>query len=72
MQPINEENKTPTEEPFLRLRALGKMYHCKPKECGKDKWKRKGDSRFELIFAIYEKEHLKKVLQIAKSFEKKL
>lgn len=48
------------------------MYHCKPKEFGKDKWKRKGDSRFELTFAIYEKEDLKKVLNIAKQFEKKL
>lgn len=56
LTPINQENTTPTGEQFLRLRGLGKVYHAKARNNGQDLWKRTGEPRFELTFAIYSKD----------------
>ena len=62
LTPINEQNQTPTGEQFLRLRGLGKFYHAKARNNGHDAWKRTGEPRFELTFAVYDKNAKAKIV----------
>lgn len=72
LTPINEQNQTPTGEQYLRLRGLGKFYHAKAKKNGQDLWKRTGEARFEITFAIYDARSKAKVVKHARDFEKLL
>jgi len=72
LSPINEQNVTPTGEQFLRLRGLGKFYHAKAKKNGQDLWKRTGEARFELTFAIYDARSKAKVVKYEREFERLL
>lgn len=72
LSPINEQNLTPTGEQFIRLRGLGKFYHAKAKKNGQDLWKRTGEARFEITFAIYDSRSKAKVVKYAREFEKVL
>merc|ERR1712188_83959 len=72
LTPINEQNQTPTGEQYLRLRGLGKFYHAKAKKNGQDLWKRTGEARFEITFAIYDARSKAKVVKYAREFEKHL
>lgn len=70
LTPINEQNRTPTGEQFLRLRGLGKFYHAKAKKNGQDLWKRTGEARFEITFALYDARSKSKIVKFAREFEK--
>lgn len=72
LTPINEQNGTPSGEQFLRLRGLGKFYHAKAKKNGQDLWKRTGEARFEITFALYDARSKAKVVKFAREFEKLL
>lgn len=66
---INNEHAIPGQKQFLRIRLLGKLFHCKTKNKGRDQHKRHGASRVELCFAVYTPQHQAAIWGITKKFE---
>lgn len=51
--PVNDELTAVNQKQFLRVRALGKLMYIKSKA---DQFKRSGNPRVELCFAVYNEE----------------
>lgn len=54
---------------FIRIRLLGKLFHCKSKNKKNDLYKRHGNPRIELCFAVHTRRHQRAITRIIKEFE---